>query len=88
VCTEFTDDVSELPVGPIFTLVKCSFDMCDVGTHWEFRNVVSKLDFHIVYKHPETRKQCLTNGESLKSKLCFDAGMSDSSTSCFNIAAL
>jgi hypothetical protein len=45
--SEFTDEVSELPVGTIFTgQMKTSED----GTHREIRNVVGKLASHIVQK--------------------------------------
>jgi hypothetical protein len=42
--SEFTDDVLELPVGPIFTVHLASED----GAHREFRNVIGKFTSYIV----------------------------------------
>jgi hypothetical protein len=52
---EFTDDVSEHPVGPIFTgqpthLVILVHLTSDYGTQREFRNVVGKLASHMAQK--------------------------------------
>jgi hypothetical protein len=58
--SEFADDVSELPVGPVFTGQRNKNNQTSIrlvilvrltsedGTHREFRNVVGKLTLHIV----------------------------------------